>query len=166
MKEKVISWTIKGFLLLLMVILSTSFLFAEPSGPAVINVSAPETRGTTAAMEVKAQAGNITALSIDATTVTKSWQGYYGNISGSVTLDDNVNYTMYSWSAVTPEGEVYASNASSVTWSNIKCINFTGNMSENQINVTVLEDMFGMGAADSDGVNETFSTLYVDSNGF
>jgi hypothetical protein len=159
----------KAVLFLIILVSFASFLFAEPTGPNMINESPAQSRGTNSPYTLNAEAGNITALSVDATTVTKSWQGYYGNITGAITLDNTDNYTMYDWSQASPQGEIYASNSSSVTWSKIKCLNFTaphlGTGAEG-INLSALETMYGMNSWDPDGVNETFKYTYSDASGF
>ncbi|MEA2037227.1 MAG: hypothetical protein U9O94_06965 [Nanoarchaeota archaeon] len=108
---------------------------------------------------VAAEANNITSLNIVGTSQTQTWQGYYGNISGTIILEDASNWTLYSWVALHPQGEIYAANKSSVTWSQIKCVNYTGvpNGGNDGVNLSVLEDMFGLASNDEDGVNETFS---------
>jgi len=49
-----------------------------------------------------------------------------------------------------PEGEIYASRKSSVSWENIECFNWANNG-------TWLENEFGIQPDDVDGVNETFN---------
>jgi hypothetical protein len=159
----------KGMLFLLIIISFASFLFAEPTGPNQINESPAQSRGTNSPYTLNAEAGNISALSVDATTVTQSWQGYYGNITGAITLDNTENYTMYDWAQANPQGEIYASNSSTVTWASIKCVNFTapnqGAGSEG-VNLSSLEATYGMNSWDPDGINETFKYTYVDASGF
>jgi len=158
--------TTRAVLFLLIITSLASLLSAEPTGPYSINESVGETRGTNSPYELQADAGNVTALYIDGTTVTKSWQGYYGNISGTIVLDDNGNYSMFDWSLASPQGEIYASNGSSITWAKIKCINYTANMTLENINLSIIESMFGMNSWDPDGVNETFNATYTDATGF
>src|SRR3989344_4065751 len=101
---------------------------------------------------VQAEAGNITQLNITATVQTQTWQGYYGSVTGTITLDDADSNTLYDWVLVEPQGEIYASNGSTVTWANIKCVNYTayGNDTE-KINLTILETMYGLDVDDMDG---------------
>jgi len=121
-----------------------------------------------------AMAGNITELVIFGYSLTQSWQGYVGNVTGTITLDDNENYTMYNWSAADPQGEVYAAN-DTVNWANVQCFNFTavgdyGNYTHDVLqkgatnlygkNLTMLESEFGISSSDMDGVNETFNFTY------
>lgn len=127
---------------------------------------------------VSAIAGNVTALVIQHTRVTEAWQGYYGNITGAITLDDAVNNTMYRWDIPDPQGEIYAANYSAVAWNNIYCMNLTHfrNVSAQSsegpgqivynINMTQIELNFGVNLTDKDGLNETFNDTYTDVQGF
>jgi len=163
--KKTIKRTLLLTLFVALIIIYASFLIAEPLGTSSITVGSAGTRGANGAGQVQAYAGNLTALVIDATTVTLSWQGYYGNISGTVLLDDASNYTMYDWSVASPQGEVYAANSSVVTWTNIKCVNFTFNGSVD-LNLTEINSMFSMNSWDADGINKTFNKTYTDADGF
>jgi len=70
---------------LVAVVLATSILpisFADPNGADNIYQGSSERMQPKAGASVPAQAGNVTELTINATSVTKAWQGYYGNVSG------------------------------------------------------------------------------------
>ena len=56
---------------------------AVPGGPNEITVEKSEAGNVSniAAKQVNAQAGNVTQLTINASIITTSWQGYYGNIT-------------------------------------------------------------------------------------
>lgn len=152
---------------------------AIPQGPNTLNISGSgRNPANTEPIAVTAKAGNITALVIDGTRVTESWQGYYGNITGTITLDDSNNFTMYDWSLPNPQGEVYASNHSSVTWESVYCMNLShkrplggdsttasGSIYYN-INMTQIELNYGINLTDKDGLNETFNDTYTDPTGF
>jgi len=131
---------------------------ADPSGPDSINVTQIESFNTSqhTAQLVNAEAGNVTQLSIHGLTQTLTWQGYYGDVTGTITLDDAQNNTMYNWEVAEPQGEIYASNTSTVTWANIKCVNYQNDVA-GEINLTILETMYGLATDDLDGVNETFN---------
>ena len=151
----------KLFLLstLLVVFLSATVLAVEPFGANVTNISstrAPADAPTSA----EAIAGNVTELNVTGFTITQSWQGYFGNVSGTIMLADNNDNVMYNWSLASPEGEIYASTNNSITWSTIKCLeNEFGDHFEG------LEAMFGIEWDDVDGVNETFSIDGSHENG-
>ena len=99
---------------------------------------------------IPAQAGNVTELNIFGYTTTQSWQGYFGNVTGTIQLADASDNIMYNWSLASPEGEIYATVSNSVDWSGIECFNFTANGTD-------LEASFNITPSDVDGVNETFS---------
>lgn len=99
---------------------------------------------------VSAQAGNVTELNIFGYSTTQSWQGYFGNVTGTLMLADASDNVMYNWSLANPEGEIYASMSPSVNWDNIECFDWDANGSW-------LESQFNIEHDDVDGVNETFS---------
>ncbi len=114
-------------------------------------------------------AGNVTEISIVGFSTTLAWQGYYGNVSGSVQLADSDDNIMYNWSLASPEGEVFSSTNSTLIWTNIQCFNLTadgdqtGNLEASKggtntsgMNHTQLEALFNIDSDDVDGINETF----------
>jgi hypothetical protein len=136
----------------LVVFLSATVLAVEPFGATLTNISsvrAPPDNAT----NNDAMAGNVSEIGITAFTITQSWQGYFGNVSGTIQLADDSDNIMYNWSLASPEGEVYASTNNSVTWATIECLTET----DFGANFTDLEAMFGIAPDDMDGVNETFS---------
>ncbi len=150
------------------------FAYATPQGASNVTISSSgRNSGSTAAVEIDAYAGNVTALVIQGTRSTEAWQGYYGNITGTIVLDDADNFTLYDWALPKPSGEVYASNGSSVTWADVYCMNVSGISINNtyngilyNINATQIELNFGINITDNDGLNETFNDTYTDSTGF
>jgi hypothetical protein len=85
----------------------------EPFGATVVNLSS--TRATPDdATGIPALAGNVTELSISGFSITQSWQGYFGNVTGTIMLSDSSDNVMYNWSLASPEGEIYASTNSSI----------------------------------------------------
>jgi hypothetical protein len=157
-------------LLAIVFILPVTFAL-QPSGA---NVTRGES--TTAPPDVagsdNAIAGNITSIDLWAHTTTQSWQGYYGNVTGTVQLADSNKNVMYNWTQASPRGEVYASTNQTVYWVNIQCFNFSatgtyageagngGTTSLYGTNLTQLHTRFGISnnwsSADVDSVNETF----------
>ncbi|MBR9676090.1 hypothetical protein GOV05_03720, partial [Candidatus Woesearchaeota archaeon] len=99
--------------------------------------------------QTNAIAGNVTYMNLDATSITNVWQGYYGNITGTVVLANSNNQTMYDWSVSTATGEVFASNSSDIAWASIGCASVAQANTE--------EDGLGIAETDVDGFNETFS---------
>ncbi|MEK6943617.1 MAG: hypothetical protein AABX00_06145 [Nanoarchaeota archaeon] len=160
-------------LIFLLPIVGTEFAKAAPQGPDYIRNATPERRvlgidNTTGGVKVQAQAGNVTALNINSTRLTNRWQGYYGNITGAITLDDALNSTLYNWELASPQGEIYASNGSesgNIAWANVFCFNYTNNLSNGQpiiqkFNGTDLERTLGAQPSDSDSINKTFNQTF------
>ena len=132
-------------------VLYAALAMAQPSGPSSINVLGSERANiTNAAVSVTAQAGNLTELTIDASAITAAWQGFYGNITGSITLENANGDTFYNWSGLgSISGEVYASRNDSVVWGSINCTNSTEIANENIY--------LGKVASDADDVTGTFN---------
>ena len=142
--------TIGLVLIVVMLIASMSFfVLATPNGVIVTPGTSTGLGSNPAGQDPNAIAGNVTELTITANATTQSWQGYYGNVSGSVGLKDGSDNVLYNWS-LNNKGEIYASNASSVTWDGIQCYDEPNNM-------TFFENMFGISSQDPDGINETFN---------
>ena len=75
---------------------TAAITLAEPNIPSQVIEGTPERRIVdSSAKTVAAQAGNVTQLTITHIMITKRWQGYYGNVTGTITLDDADNNTMY-----------------------------------------------------------------------
>lgn len=146
----------------------------EPQGPNTItNAGSGRFLNSSGSIRIDAEAGNVTALVIDQRRSTQAWQGYYGNVTGTITLDDGNNQTLYDWSLPNPTGEIYASNDSIVTWNKVYCMNVSSisiNKTYNgivySINGSDIELNFGINATDKDGLNETFNSTYTDTTGF
>ncbi|MEM0230893.1 MAG: hypothetical protein QXW00_04140 [Candidatus Woesearchaeota archaeon] len=93
----------------------------EPIGPDSIN-QLGSSRHTPAAIPSRpAYAGNVTELSVYTQTTTLGWQGYYGNVTGTIVLDDANNHTMYDWAIAHPEGEIYAVIQPVADWDQVSC---------------------------------------------
>jgi hypothetical protein len=166
-----------GLISLFMLALFAGFVNATPQGPDNITVSdSGRNSVSTSPITIQAEAGNVTALVITSTRVTQAWQGYYGNITGTITLDDASNNTLYDWSLPNPTGEIYASNGSSVTWANVYCMNVSGTRNITgsdgagggpgviyNINGSQIELNFGINVTDRDGLNETFNDTFDSS---
>jgi hypothetical protein len=155
-------WILNMFLLALL--LSSAALAqqipTQPEGPTTINIDETSRREPSAASTIEALAGNVTQLSIVGNTVTQTWQAYYGNVSGTITLDDALNNTIYNWALASPEGEIYASEAPiDFTYGNIFCYDF--NMTDDGYSdfntLAEYEALLGLEDDDADGIDETFA---------
>lgn len=144
---------------------------ASPSGASVTPVTNTTSDFTSVSPESHAAiAGNITAINLTGSSTTQAWSGYYGNVSGEIKLADSSGNSMYNWTSdATVPGEVFASNISSVTWTNIQCFNFTANGSVSLdetgtkgatsltgMNLTMLESYYNIASNDGDGIDQTF----------
>lgn len=131
-----------------------------PLGPSTWTPGLSEKQDETAypAGQHEAYAGNITNITIHALTQTKHWQGYYGDITGTIVLDDAQNWTLYDWPNLEPKGEIYATPNSSIPdWPNVECFNFVDGIGGGDGNVTAWEAIFNMTANVVDGIDETFN---------
>jgi len=158
---------VKAVLVLFILATLALITVAAPYGPDTVTRVSDERRNfsTIGAKSVSAQAGNVTQLTINVTTLTKRWQGYYGNITGYVTLDDASGNTMYDCgqdTGVSVVGEIFAANYTISDWNDVVCVNLTANGTGldggSLLNVTTLETMYGMNPNDVDGVDETFTS--------
>ena len=142
---------LRTVLLVAMLALSAAFVLADPTGPTSLSTGASSRYDvSTSGGQVSAVAGNVTRLDINGTAITEGWQGYFGNILGTIVLGDSSNNTMYDWNLTSVSGEVYASRQSSITWSGVNCSNNTEMTNE--------ETTLNFGATAIDGINETFSS--------
>jgi hypothetical protein len=138
-------------LILVMVLLASfQYVLAEPVSPSGLAVISSTTRSVSGISNVSAQGGNVTQVNIDALTVTRTWQGYFGNVTGNIHLDDASNNSFYIWgNATSLSGEVFASRNSSPQWSSINCTNGSQRSRE--------ETYLGVAATDGDSVTNTFN---------
>lgn len=135
-------------LTVLLIFSAFSFVTAEPNG-ANHTEESNERAGASQAESHNASAGNITELTVIGISITQSWQGYFGNVSGAIELADADDNVMYNWSLASPSGEVYATMNDSVNWTSTAC-------ATNATDTPILEAYFGIAGADVDGVDETF----------
>jgi hypothetical protein len=110
-----------------------------------------------------AEAGNVTALSIQGDAVTKTWQGYYGQVTGDIYLANVANVSLFAWTDVSPQGEVYAANSTVSDWGNVQCANLsTDDVGDNfKFNWSTLESFFNVSYTASDGISETFANVWT-----
>lgn len=141
----------KVLLTLIFAILSISIVYALPSGPTgPISPISSDRWSTWGARTVTAIAGNVTEFNTDTSTVTRAWQGYYGNVTGTIVLGDSNNNTLYDWSVANPQGEIYAVRSATVpSWTNTRC----ANNSELEAEDAALNNDISI---DEDAVNRTF----------
>src|SRR3989339_536096 len=115
----------KKIVLLSMVIaiLAIAYVYALPTGPSgpIVPISS-ERLDSWGPQTIPALAGNITEFNTDTSSITRTWQGYFGNISGTIVLGDANNNTLYDWDLAMPQGEIFATRTASVpAWSDVAC---------------------------------------------
>lgn len=123
---------------------------ADPVNPTALG-QVNSSRGTlnTGTQSLEAQAGNVTEVSLNSTTITSSWAGFYGDVTGNITLQNAGGDKFYDWAIASPSGEVFASRSNSITWADVNC--------SNAGNITSEETALGHSATDADSVTNTFS---------
>ncbi|MCX6749909.1 MAG: hypothetical protein NTZ83_00460, partial [Candidatus Pacearchaeota archaeon] len=97
MRIKYFSIAVLVFLLNISLVLAV-----EPFGANVNPASPSERAPPDDAHGIDAIAGNVTELSITGFSTTQSWQGYFGNITGTIQLADSGDNVMYNWSLASP----------------------------------------------------------------
>ena len=140
-------------------------MLAVPEGPDSIQRGESQRASlTVGGTTQEAEGGNVTSLDVSSQRITKRWQGFTGNISGGITLEDAAGNALYDWGLANPSGEIYASNGTPVTWTRVFCVNFTADYLEEKYNLTALNRFIGLGMpseeADDDSVNATFNQTY------
>jgi hypothetical protein len=103
-------------------------------------------------VSVDVQAGNVTELNISGTAITNHWAGFFGEISGTMTLETSDGNVFYNWSGLSDvSGEVFASTDNTVTWSGIGCATAG--------EITAIETALGIAATDADTIGLTYSSI-------
>lgn len=129
----------------------------DPEPPTNITIVTSSTRTPNQAQNISAIAGNVTQINIYAYTQTRTWQGYYGNITGTITLDDSQGHTVYDWETTNPSGQIYASTTQvNFAAGNVECYNFSRTGS-GYLNLSAYESSLGLTPTSADGINETFN---------
>ena len=138
------------FFMFLLIVAVASFVLATPTGPNNLTVISSQRYSTAPSQTTNAMAGNVSELSFAANTITQTWQGYFGNITGTIVLGNSNNQSLYSWNLISAHGQIYATRTSTVpAWTSVKCANLTEVQGEDTA-LNVNESV----AADS--VNNTF----------
>ncbi|MFH1915811.1 MAG: LamG-like jellyroll fold domain-containing protein [Nanoarchaeota archaeon] len=98
---------------------------------------------------IETQAGNLTQFIVNASIVTKSWQGYFGRVNELIYLRDSSDLNLYEWSILQPSGEIYATRALDVNFADINC--------STAQEITSEEAFIGQESANGDSVRNTFN---------
>lgn len=120
--NEILIWS---FLLMIILSISLKMAYAEPSGPTV-NILSNETKQPSAAALINTSGGSITTVVLNATTQNLRWKAYVGNTTGTLTLDDANNNTIFDWTLTEVVGEIYATRTSqTINWTGLNCSNKT-----------------------------------------
>jgi hypothetical protein len=116
---------IKLLLVTIILLIGIKLINAEPSGPTITFIS-NETKNPAAATLINTSGGSITTVILNATTQNPRWKAYVGNVTGTLTLDDANDNTLFDWTLTAVIGEVYATRFSgTINWTGINCSNST-----------------------------------------
>ena len=105
----------------------TGIVSAVPDG-ANVTIDVNKSTMTTAATGTDAaEGGYITGINLTSEQSTAKWQGYFGNITGSIVLADSNDDKMYDWGEVTNvSGEVFATTRTSApVWADANSVTTT-----------------------------------------
>lgn len=122
----------------------SSVAFATLPDGATVTVGTPQTKQPNTPGNATADGGNITQVNLTAEISTLAWQGFYGQVAGNITLEDNSGDTLYAWAVTNVSGEVLASRNSTINFATVAGVQ----------TCTVDEDLTGTG---TDRVNNTFT---------
>ncbi len=131
----------KALIAIAMALIMVAAAFAQPVG-AGVQTGTPVTKSFISSGTIGAQGGNATTLSATTETQTLSWQGFYGEVSANMSLENSNGSVLYSWTNAT-NGTIYLSRKAAVNFANITAVNVC----------TVDESITGTGSA---RVNNTF----------
>lgn len=138
----------KWIAFLMLLLLAFAAALAAPEGATLVS-NTTETVAPASAGSSTTAGGSFTTLVLNATTQTPRWKAYVGNASGSVTLRDGGNNSIYDWGSASSGGEVYSSRNASPDWSTIACANAT--------TITNEESFLNHSVTAVDSINNTFN---------
>lgn len=142
--------------------LINTFIISGSSGLSKINISILNSSRYNIindANTLDTNSGNITNLIINMSSTTKSWQGYYGNISSNIGLMDNNGTSFYDWSGLGITGKIYATRGNNIGWSNIECTNSIGIDNEDTYLEKIISDRDTVAKTFNDTTHPSFSVL-------
>ena len=148
-----------SILLLVLIGLASMNVFAGPQRALGASGADTLTQGNRSTYTTKnastandsAQGGYIVELNLTVQSQSNKWQGYWGNINGNILLSDEIGAVFYrwAWNTTNGSGEVYATENSTVTWTNVA----VGN-------AEALKYVGGSAQTNqSDSANQTFQSL-------
>ncbi len=136
-------------LLLLGMLLFATIAIADPSG-ATISSNSTDYGPTINPSSHTANRSTITTIVLNALQQDQHWKAYVGNVTGTLTLDDSNNNTIYDWTSITsPTGEVYASRSGSLDFGSVSCAD-TATISSEEV-------AMNMTSGGADNISATFN---------
>jgi hypothetical protein len=112
-------------LALFFLLLQSHFALSAPSGPTITFVN-NESKTPQPAALLNTSGGTITTVTLNVTSQNLRWKAYVGNITGTLTLDDASDNTIFDWALTEVNGEIYATRQqASINWTGINCSNST-----------------------------------------
>ncbi len=108
-----------SLILLAMILTVVSLAFAAPVGGQV--TAGSSSRGSESSSQtVDITGGNVTSVAVSGNALTSRWAGFYGTVSGSLTLTDASAHKFYEWTVSDMNGAVvYAANDTISDWSSL-----------------------------------------------
>jgi hypothetical protein len=109
----------------ILIITGTIETMAAPTGPTITFIT-NETKQPSNAAIINTSGGSISTVFLNATTQNVRWKAYVGNVTGTLTLDDASDNTLFDWTLTDVDGEIYATRfGGAINWSGINCSNST-----------------------------------------
>jgi len=134
-------------MLIIMLAVTVRVAVSDPTGSTISNNSTENGPARTPSSHTAAR-GTITTMLLSAIQQDQQWKAYVGNVTGTLTLDDAGNNTIYDWTVTTVSGEVYAANAS-LDFSSVGCAQAA--------HITAQNNFHNMTGSQADSVNRTFN---------
>lgn len=113
-------------ILLLAFALIATPVSALSEGATTVTEGTQSESGGDTALSDNAEGGYINSLDIGGSTQTSMWQGYYGNVTGSLTLEDSSGNSMTTWTYDDKGGEVFATTNQTADFTSIAAQNAAG----------------------------------------
>ena len=135
-------------ILSLIIFTNKTIVSAVPQG-ATISYNYTENATVRPADSHTASGGSFTTLVLNVTSQTSKWKAYVGNVTGTLTLDNSNNKTIYDWALSVVQGEVYVSRNNSINFGSLACAN--------RGNITAEDTHMNINSSSDDSINKTFN---------
>ena len=139
---------VNKLLLFLLIILVPVLVYSQPTG-VIVQFNETETPTAAPAAELTTAGGTFTTLVLEGTFQNPRWKAYVGNVTGSLTLSDSTQNTIYDWALTVVSGSVFVSRNDSIVWSGVSCASPTTIADE--------ENFLNMTASSPDSISNTFN---------